>query len=339
VVKKVDAQITNKTESSLREQRYALLAQAAMEQELVHVVLGHTLDDQIETMLFRLFRGTSPSGLQCMEEIRGFEDKFLLRPMLSVTRQECVNYLSSIEICPRHDSSNDSLDYTRNYIRHQVIPAIEQRFPGFQNRLEQMRYLLSLDNSLLEQLTNEASLNIRDGDNSWLIGQLKSQPLSIQKRFIAQELINHDVEVSTKMVDAVHEIVCANKPRRISLNARWDIEVDNQQLSWLDKNLPPAINFSQPLKLPGINIVPSLDMALKVEEWSQDKPITFPPANAWQALVNLSDISVPLVLRTRQPGDIICPFGMETMVKLKKYLHTHKDNSPQELGPLVVICC
>src|SRR5262249_49783091 len=68
--------------------------------------------------------------------------------------------------------------------------------------------------------------------------------------------------------------------------------------------------------------------ALRVEEFRTDDAADFPPAHALKALVDLSLITGPLYLRPRSPGDVIQPFGMTALVKLKKYLHTHKPGNP-----------
>ena len=108
------------------------------------VILGHHLDDQIETFLYRLFRGSSPLGLSVMKRISKRDNVMLCRPLLCFPK-EVINYYSKkFGIDFFHDSSNDNLNFERNYIRKKIIPNIKERWPSFHKT---MRHNITLQDT------------------------------------------------------------------------------------------------------------------------------------------------------------------------------------------------
>ncbi len=117
-------------EASLREARYSFLHDACCTHGARYLLTAHTANDQAETVLFRLFRGTGLAGLAGMQTFREFypgADLVLARPMLGISRVQVLEYLSQLGQDFRHDSSNDSLQYTRNWMRHQLVPILQER--------------------------------------------------------------------------------------------------------------------------------------------------------------------------------------------------------------------
>lgn len=112
-------------EALARRERYRWLADVARAHALRHVLTGHTANDQAETMLHRLIRGTGIEGLRGIafrrEIAPGIE---VVRPMLSVTRAEVLAYLADLNQPARHDASNDDPRYTRNRLRHDLLPLL-----------------------------------------------------------------------------------------------------------------------------------------------------------------------------------------------------------------------
>ena len=97
------------------------------------LLLGHHLDDQVETVLFRLIRGAGPSGLAGIPEQRPLGRGLLMRPLLSITRAQIENYADSHELGYINDGSNEDTRYDRNFLRHEVLPLIESRWPGYRS--------------------------------------------------------------------------------------------------------------------------------------------------------------------------------------------------------------
>lgn len=134
-------------EEVARELRYAALGKMARRNQCGAIVTAHTLNDQAETVLMNFFRGSGPSGLAGIPARRRLEagrsSSWLLRPFLKTTRSEILGYLKSHFVKARTDPSNQSLRFTRNFIRHRTLPALEQKFPGLTRRLGNLAQIMS----------------------------------------------------------------------------------------------------------------------------------------------------------------------------------------------------
>jgi tRNA(Ile)-lysidine synthase len=116
-------------ESAARRLRYDWLLQVARQVRANHVATGHTLNDQAETVLFNLLRGTGLRGLRGIAATRDLATGIkVIRPLLTVTRQDVLEYLAGHGLQAREDSSNLDLRYTRNRIRHQLLPLLREQF-------------------------------------------------------------------------------------------------------------------------------------------------------------------------------------------------------------------
>jgi tRNA(Ile)-lysidine synthase len=117
------------SEESLRGERYAFLTRAANQAGARYVATAHTADDQVETVLFNVLRGTGLAGLAGIPRCRKLtESATLIRPLLDVNRGEVLAYLRGLKQSFREDSSNASPDYTRNRIRHELLPYLETNY-------------------------------------------------------------------------------------------------------------------------------------------------------------------------------------------------------------------
>jgi tRNA(Ile)-lysidine synthase len=119
-------------EATARRLRYDWLAEVARGHGLRHIATGHTVDDQAETVLHRLLRGTGLRGLRGIAAQRDFTPGIVLvRPLLRTTRAEVLAYLKELGQTSREDSSNRDLRHTRNRIRHELLPLLAERYnPG-----------------------------------------------------------------------------------------------------------------------------------------------------------------------------------------------------------------
>lgn len=115
-------------ESIARRERYAWLTQIAREASAAWIVTGHTADDQAETVLFRLLRGSGVLGLRGVADVRALGDITLGRPLLNARRQQVHDFLRERNLAFRVDSSNRDLSFTRNRLRHELLPRLQQNY-------------------------------------------------------------------------------------------------------------------------------------------------------------------------------------------------------------------
>lgn len=126
---------TSNIEEGARDARYAAFHAFLKEGDCL--LLGHHLDDQAETVLLQLFRGAGVDGLSGMSAFRAFGAHFLARPLLSVSRQQLQHYALAHHLSWVDDDSNVCTDYSRNYVRQQIMPLIRARWPGAPANLAQ----------------------------------------------------------------------------------------------------------------------------------------------------------------------------------------------------------
>lgn len=143
-------------EATMRSRRYGFLANTAHRVGARYVATGHTLDDNVETMLHHLFRGTGPAGLAGMPGHRELaSDVLLIRPLLSVDRQLLRDSLRAIGQPWREDDSNEDPRWKRNWIRNTLLPLIEQQYPAASQRIgsavASQRKLMEMLDSLADQ--------------------------------------------------------------------------------------------------------------------------------------------------------------------------------------------
>lgn len=132
-------------EETARDMRYAFLRQTAREAGYQYIATAHTADDNAETILFHLARGSGLRGLTGIQPVRGD----LIRPLLTTTRREVEEYLAYCGLPHVEDHTNHDDAYARNRIRHQVVPVLESICPGFSARMADTAALLRADEDYL----------------------------------------------------------------------------------------------------------------------------------------------------------------------------------------------
>jgi tRNA(Ile)-lysidine synthase len=135
-----------RTESAARTARYVFLRQTAIDTNSSAIALGHTQDDQIETLLLHLLRGGGARGLSAMRR----RDRDLARPLLDISRRDIEAYLAQLHLRPLRDPSNDDPRFTRNRLRQQLLPAIDAFDPAARGLLARTADILGEEDRFLE---------------------------------------------------------------------------------------------------------------------------------------------------------------------------------------------
>lgn len=137
-------------ENAAREARFAVFKQHVRAGDVL--LLAHHLDDQVETLLYRLLRGTGPRGLGAMQPWRAFYGGHIGKPLLEFSRQSITAYAETHQLTWIEDDSNQQRAFDRNYLRHEVLPLLQQRWPEFQRRWLQTAALCREADQLNEEL-------------------------------------------------------------------------------------------------------------------------------------------------------------------------------------------
>jgi tRNA(Ile)-lysidine synthase len=147
-------------EAAARQARYAAFSESGAQT----ILLAHHQGDQAETLLFNLLRGTGVAGAAGMADERRHGDLRILRPLLNVPRSALESYALANQLGWIEDESNSDTGFTRNFLRHEVLTVIDQRFPAAEQNLAQAAKHFSEAASLLDVLAEADWQMVRDGD-------------------------------------------------------------------------------------------------------------------------------------------------------------------------------
>ncbi len=175
-------------EEAARDARYDVLHQAAKRLNVSTIALAHNADDQIETALHHLLRGTGLAGLKGMPSTRALSDRVqIVRPLLSIKRAEIEAFLASLGQDFRSDSSNLDTSLTRNFLRHELLPLLEQRLnPQVREHLLRLTQQASEWHGVLQQQASQI-LNAALLDESPSVVRLRCEPFKDQPRPLVRE--------------------------------------------------------------------------------------------------------------------------------------------------------
>ncbi len=168
------ADVKSNREAEYRNARYEAFANELAENGLL--LTAHHQRDQAETVLFNLFRGAGVSGLRGMKLLREFGRGFHLRPLLSIPHQRLIEYSQRHNLLCIDDPSNHDQDFDRNYIRHELLPIIEKRWPAAQTSIMRSTDLLNQTEEILAEV---AELDITQAHAANFPGEIKNQYFSV----------------------------------------------------------------------------------------------------------------------------------------------------------------
>ncbi len=157
-----------------RKIRYEIFDTLLKERNAEYIVVAHHRDDQLETLVFNLFRGTGISGLSNML----LDDGRILRPLIKISKEEIESYAKENMVLFREDASNSKNDYSRNLIRNEILPHFKSLFPDYRQRLQKTASLIAAQESLYKDLIKSSveSCLIRNSYyREYNIGQLRHQ--------------------------------------------------------------------------------------------------------------------------------------------------------------------
>ena len=140
-------------EAEAREQRYKKFKEIILDNECL--LTAHHLDDQIETMLFRIFRGTGLDGLRSIRKKAKFGKGLLCRPLINIPREAIEQYAILNDIKWIEDPSNNNIYFDRNYLRNNIVPSIKKRWPNAQKTITRLSSLAENNQKLLHELAKE----------------------------------------------------------------------------------------------------------------------------------------------------------------------------------------
>ena len=200
-VRNVTVELVDGLEASARRARYQALEDFAKESGAVAILLGHTKDDQAETVLLGLARGSGARSLSGM----AFENGIYLRPFLNITRAQTVAACRELNLIPWNDPHNDDLNFLRVRVRKKVLPNLEQELgPGISDALVRSAALLRDDADALDHLAQE----FWQKDRSLDVEPLAKLPKAIRTRVLRIALLESGVtQLSSDQIGQVEALI------------------------------------------------------------------------------------------------------------------------------------
>ncbi len=319
-------------EEAARIMRYHFLFEQAGVKQVSAVLVGHNADDQVETILMHLLRGSGLSGLRGMEYFlmpNPWSQQIpLIRPLLSTPRQEIVNYLAENELTAVSDQSNLDTTFFRNRLRHELLPILESYNPRIRQNLLQAGQIMRDDYSLLQQIVNTTwdKILVRQGPGylAFNLNNFIDLSPSIQRYFLRKGIGYHLPGLRDVDFDCIERglgfLSHPIKSGQVDLIAGLCL-VKEGDLFWLTqgKDKLPTTDF--PVVKCGVQFTldfpASLNLGNGWELHTEEAPnpiLAFELSNAnqdsYQAWLDAGEISLPMIVRCRNTGERFQPLGM-----------------------------
>ncbi|HOE17009.1 MAG TPA: tRNA lysidine(34) synthetase TilS [Syntrophorhabdaceae bacterium] len=318
-----------------RELRYAFFNDTAKGHNYNKIAIAHTLDDQVETFLLRIIKGTGIRGLSSIPVRRGL----IIRPFLFTYKSEIEEYARQNGVSFVDDSSNEKVIYERNFLRKKIIPVMEELNPAVKEKIF----------SLLQDIT---AINLLFDDRSKAFLLKEKEGLGEESVFDAAALANTDEETRFRVLSdtlasieprfiplrqhifSIERIIKAKKPN-LTVILPYGLKAKKvyKSLIFTKKSLLPPVTDQIPLTT-GKNILKSFNIALTVSTQKRPSAMTLENHNvAFFDRQKTGDLSV----RTFRPGDRFFPLGMKNHVKLKDFFISRKvPREERRLIPLLI---
>ncbi len=182
----VDSNAGTGQEAAARDARYAALASLMSPGDWI--LSAHHQDDQAETLLLNLLRGSGPAGIAGIAALRSFEDGFLARPMLTFSRHALQDYSTQHDLSWIEDPSNSDSSFDRNFLRCDILPMLESRWPELAKRLYRSSRIAGDTASLLDALAAIDAQALGDRCDRLRVDVLRSFPVERQRNVLRYAL-------------------------------------------------------------------------------------------------------------------------------------------------------
>ena len=331
-------------ETWARGARYRFFQRAQEEGALDAIALAHTLDDQAETVLFRFLRGSARRGLAGIPPLRALHKGWIIRPLLDCSRQEVLAYLESQNLSYALDASNTDLRFSRNRIRHRLLPLLEQEFsPRLRHHLAALATTFREEEIWLEMLATTARARIQTSPTTLSLSKLATEPAPLQARILRQWLEEGSlgVEVSFVHLQAVRDLSTGRLRGSVDTPGNRRVRREGDSLVIEERGIK---THAKPYRYPLVSGEDFLvaDGAYRIvlaplQEWkgSLDQVHS---ADLWQALFDGEAVRCGILVRTGFPGDRLQPLGMCGHKKVQDvFVDAKVPSSRRPTWPVVVI--
>lgn len=313
---KLCAQIPH-TETAARNARYEFFENCSRKFNSKIVFTAHNKNDNAETLIYRIATGTGIAGLQGISPQR----EIYYRPLLEISRDEIEKYCIKKHLNPNNDSSNTDTKYKRNFIRKNIMPALNKINPESIDKINTLSDIAKEESEIIDEYVKIIQEKITES-NKIKTKKFLKQSLPVQKRLIYNLFIKYNLDYDRtrilNILEFIHNNSDSKSGKTCSLTENLWIFVSYESIETITNNdfKPPSIRITKEGKYN------TSEYTFEIEKFEKEVR-KFPKDNEGIAYVNLP-YPIDFELRTRQEGDIIQPLGMKGTQKLKKYLNEKK---------------
>lgn len=311
-------------EGAARYLRYQFLFHEAQQRGVVGIVVAHNADDQVETVLMHLIRGSGLTGLRGMQEVTYlpyYDDNIpIIRPMLEFWRPEIETYCRSRNLNPVIDKTNEDQSFLRNRIRHSIIPPLVDINPNFKVNIVQMANILKADFSIVSGVVDQAWKKLLiDRGKGFItldVKRLRGLDVGMQRQVIRRALMGLHSRIDEINFGSVQRVISLldneNSSQRLDLSGDLHAFVETEKL-FLAKTGAELPTQQWPQLREDFEIIPGTHdigngwqilVDVLEGEWSLD-------TDPWSAFLDADLIGSKLQVRTRFEGDRFFPLGMD----------------------------
>lgn len=291
-----------------RDLRYEWFEEIRLKHNYDSVAVAHNLNDNIETLIINLTRGTGLSGLT---GIRPVNNK-IIRPILFATRKTIVDYCNSVGLAFREDKSNADVKYTRNKIRHLVIPVLKEINPSIETTLNESAERFYELNEIISEFVSKLRTEITESKKNAITFNISKLRKYINNRSVIYELFKPFNLTNAQLNDLLKIIIgktggwISTGTHRIIKN-RKDLIISGEESGKKEKFIVKNIT--------GLKNVPPIKSA----EYITITDSYEIPSETVIACVNAEKLLFPVVIRKWEAGDFFYPLGMKQKKKLSDY--------------------
>ena len=259
-VKEIAKEVGKTLEEVGREERYKFFSEIYEKVGATKIATAHNKDDQIETFLFRLIRGTSLQGLEGIK----IKNNNIIRPISEIYKKDILKYLNKNEIQYKIDKTNFENEFTRNSIRLDLIPFIEERY-----NIKFKDKIFSLIEEIRENNQNNSlSLsNYTDSENRIILEKIKFLSDFDKKNLFSLFLNQKNIEFNRNKIDEISSLIKSNGTKKIDLDKTYRIVKDYTHLYIEDKKESCVINGNvTQVKIPSEQIFDNFKITVSIVE-------------------------------------------------------------------------
>lgn len=300
-----------------RDLRYLWFEDIRKTEGFDYIALAHNLNDNIETFLINLIRGTGINGLSGMKKSR---DR-IIRPILFATRQSIENYARKNRIIYREDKSNADTKYIRNKIRHLIIPVLKEINPSIESTLSETAERLGEISGIFSGFTENLRKDIFRAEDNKITGDLRKLNPFLENSAVLFELFR-TFSLNSGTVNDLQNIIRGCTGGQILTDTHRIIKNRNELII---TNLTSG--YSTPLSFGSISELSEYPEFLSVRELIITDTFHISVSRN-TACLDFEKISFPVTLRNWKYGDYFYPLGMKHRKKLSDYLTDNKISIP-----------